>query len=149
MMRKKTFLVTLLVALGAAYAYRFTDWIVPTQIQVDVTTRPGRRATTPGEVLTPVFMLDRDCPVTSIQVVAVSNVPPEVMGKVAWHVTRPPGSAPLRGFLFNDALPGSKLEAKAKPLVPGGLYRVEVKAGRMLGRRDFMARTSAEPNPAE
>lgn len=144
MMRKKTSLVTLLVGLAAGYAYWFTDWIVPSRIQVDVTTRPVRGAAASGEVLTPVFMLDRDCPVTSIQVTGVSNIPAPAIGKVAWKITRPPGLAPVRGFLFDDSLPGAKTEAKAQPLMPGGLYRVEVVAGRMRGQRDFVARAPLE-----
>jgi hypothetical protein len=100
-------------------------------------------------VLTPVFMLDRDCPLTAVQVTALSNVPPTLLGKVAWRVTRPPGREPVRGFLFDDALPGGKVESKAQPLVAGGVYRVEVEAGRMRGERDFVARAAVELPPPE
>lgn len=148
MMRKKHFLVTLLVVLAAGYVYRFTDWIVAPRIQVDVTTRPVRGTAAEGTVLTPVFMLDRDCPLTAVQVKALSNVPPALLGKVAWRVTRPPGREPVRGFLFDDALPGGKVETKAQPLVAGGVYRVEVEAGRLRGERDFVARAAVElPQP--
>ena len=149
MMRNKTLMVTLLVALAAGYICFFTDWIVPPRIQVDVTTRPVRGAAPEGGVLTPVFMLDRDAALTSIQVVAVSNVPPGAVGKVAWQVTRPPGGAPVRGFLFDDSLPGAKVVAKAQPLVPGGVYRVEVAAGRLRGQRNFVARAPSDTAPAE
>jgi hypothetical protein len=149
MMRKKQILVTLLVVLAAGYVYRFTDWIVPSRIQVEVTTRPVRGAAPEGGVLTPVFMLDRDCPVTAIEVIALSNVPPASMGKVAWRVSRPPGREPVRGFLFDDALPGAKTESKAQPLIAGGVYRIEVQAGRMRGQREFVARPAVGAASAE
>ncbi len=142
-------MVTVLVVVAAGYVYRFTDWIVPPRIQVDVTTRPVRGGVPEGAVLTPVFMLDREAPLTSIRVVAVSNVPPGVLGKVAWQVTRPPGREPVRGFLFDDSLPGAMVVSKAQPLVPGGVYRVDVAAGRLRGQRDFVARAASDTAPAE
>jgi hypothetical protein len=55
----------------------------------------------------------------------------------------------MRGFLFDDSLTGAKVVAKAQPLVPGGVYRVEVAAGRLRGQREFVARAPSDPAPAE
>ncbi len=139
MNHKNWFLIAALVLLGGGYVYRFTDWLVPPQIQIEVTTRPSGRGAADAVVLPTLFMLDREYALQSLLVTAISNVPPATVGKAVWHLTTEAKPKPQRGFAFGEALKGYKVVIPPAALVPGGTYRIELRAGRARGVREFKA----------
>lgn len=139
MNRKHWFLIAALVLLGGGYVYRFTDWLVAPQIQIEVTTRPSGRGAPDAAVLPTLFMLDREYALQSLLVTAVSNVPPAAVGKAVWHLTTEAKPQPQRGFAFGEPLKGYKVVLPPGALTPGGTYRIELRAGRARGSREFKA----------
>ena len=146
MTRNTWILVVALVVLGGGYAYRFTDWFSPPKIQIDVVTRPSGRPGRDPETLPTLFMLDRDYPVRGIRVVAVSNVPPDEVGKPVWQLVAAEKPDAVRGFEYGDSFPGTKTVTAAHKLEPDGVYRIEFESGRFKGEREFHVQsTGAAP----
>lgn len=145
MLRKKWMLPALLAILAGGYVYRYTDWLVPPRIQIDVTTRPSGRVGPDAKVLPVIFMLDRECALASLRVVAVSNVPPAQLGKPVWEFRRESKGEDVRAFEYGEVFRGTKATTPPQPLTPGAVYRMELRSGRMRGERDFTARAPGEP----
>jgi hypothetical protein len=139
MNRKLWSLLAALILLGGGYVYRFTDWLVAPQIQIEVTTRPSGRGAPDAAVLPTLFMLDREYTLQSLLVTAISNVPPAAIAKPAWHLTSESKPQPQRGFAYGEPLKGYKSLVAPAALVPGGTYRIELRAGRNRGTREFKA----------
>ncbi len=138
----------LLVAFGV-YATRFTDWVSPGLIQIEVSTRPSGRAAADAQVLPTLFLLDREYPIQSLTVTAISNVPAARLGKPVWHLTAQGSPPPVRGFAYGEPLKGLKSVMEPSELLPGATYRIELKAGRNRGVREFKAVAPAPvPEPA-
>jgi hypothetical protein len=150
MTRKHWILVAALMLLGGVYVYWFTDWVVPPQIQIEVSTRPSGRGSASSEspVLPTLFMLDREYAFSSLEVIAVSNVPATLVGKTAWHLAAQGEPERQRGFAYGETLKGYRTVVAPLPLIPGALYRVDLKAGRARGSRTFSA-IPAAPSRAE
>jgi len=150
MTRQHSILVAALLLLGGGYIYWFTDWLVPPQIQIEVSTRPSGRGRSDSDspVLPTLFMLDREYAFNSLAVIAVSNVPPSLLGKPAWHLAAQGQPEPQRGFAYGETLTGYRTIVAPLPLIPGALYRVDLKAGRARGTRTFTA-VAAVPSPTE
>lgn len=150
MTRQHWILLAALMLLGGGYIYWFTDWMVPPQIQIEVSTRPSGRGGSSSEspVLPTLFMLDREYSFNSLEVTAVSNVPPTLVGKTAWHLAAQGVPEVQRGFAYGETLKGYKTVVAPLPLIPGAVYRVDLKAGRAKGTRTFTA-VPAAPAPSE
>lgn len=145
MTRKHWILIAALVILGGAYVRLFTDWLVPPKIQIEVTTRPTGRSVANGGALPTLFMLDREYSLEGLKVVAVSNVPPSLAGKPSWQLAATSKTRNQRGFAYGEELEGFKVVIPPVPLVPGGLYQIEIKSGRREGTRSFTAIAPAIP----
>ncbi len=142
MTKKNWLMVGFVAALGAFYLLRFTDFGRPQLIQINVVERPFVPNPAPGEVLPLVFGLDRDCRLTALRVVPISETS-NAKPKVVWELSSKAGSEPVRGFTYADEIPGMKnAGAKALPLIAGAAYRVELEAGRAKGTAEFT------PHPA-
>jgi len=128
--------------LGGGYAYRFTDWFSAPKIQIDVLTRPSGRPGRVADSLPTLFMLDRDYPIRGIRVIAVSNVPPAMLGKPVWQVVAADKPEAVRGFEYGDAFPGTKTLVPPRKLEAEGVYRVEFESGRYKGEREFHVQAS-------
>jgi hypothetical protein len=126
----------LLLAFGV-YATRFTDWVSPTLIQIEVSTRPSGRAIANAPVLPTLFLLDREYAIQSLVVTAISNVPPSRLGKPVWHLSANGTPHPVRGFAYGEPIKGLKPLIEPSELIPGATYRVDLKAGRQRGSREF------------
>jgi hypothetical protein len=147
MTRKNWILLGLLLLLAGGYVYRFTDWIRVPRIQVEVATRPSGRAPAGATVLPTLFLLDRECRLDLIRVIALSNVPPATVGKAVWHLVAEGKAEQQRGFEYGEALPGYKVARQPDALVPGALYRLELASGRARGARDFTAQAPVPADP--
>lgn len=148
MTRKNWLLIAFLVFLAGAYVYRFTDWIRPPGIQVEVSTRPSGRGASAQGVPPTLFLLDRDYHIDSLVVTGLSNVPPAQLGKPVWKLTATAKAEAQRGFEYGQPIPGFTVSRAPEPLVPGAAYQVQVTAGRQRGTRDFVAKSQA-PAPGE
>jgi hypothetical protein len=146
MNRNAGLLLLLLLLLGGAYAYWFTDWMRPPQIQIEVVTRPLSQLQPEAEVLPTVFTLDREYQLTGLRLLAVSNLPGAAPAAAPlWQLRAKDGSKPTRGFHFGETLAGMEAVVPAPRLFPGGTYRLEVEAGRLRGQRDFTAQAAPPP----
>ena len=145
MNRKTLLLIGALLALGVGYAYRFTDWVVAPKIQIDVLTRPTGRPGRDPELLPTLFMLDREYPIRALRVIAVSNVPPDVLGKPVWQLASSGKTEAVIGFEYGEALAGTKAIHEPERLTPDGVYRIEVESGRFKGQREFRVQAPTEP----
>ena len=139
MTRKNWILIATLMMLGGGYLYRFTDLLVPPQIQIDVSTRPSGRGAADAMVLPTLFLLDREYAVQTLRVIAVSNVPAAQLGKSVWHLAAQGKSEPQRGLVYGEPLSGYRVVQSPSELIPGGIYRIELLAGRAKGSREFKA----------
>lgn len=148
MSRNHWILIAALVLLGGGYVYRYTDWLVPPQIQIEVTTRPSGRGPVDAAVLPTLFMLDREYPLQSIQVTGLSNLPPASIGKPVWNLVAEGKGQIQRGFAYGETLKGYKALTAPAALTAGGTYRIELRAGRAKGSREFKAVAPA-PAPTE
>ncbi len=145
MTRNSWLLIVTLFALGGGYAYRFTDWFLTPKIQIDVITRPSGRPGRDPESLPTLFMLDREYPIRALRVVAVSNVPPALVGKPIWQVIANGKPEAVRGFEYGDAFTGTKALQAPQKLVPDGVYRIELESGRYKGQREFRVQAPEAP----
>ena len=140
MSRKSWTLVTLALVLGALYLYYFTDFSRHHPIQITVSSRPFAPNAGPGDILPLVFGLDKDRPLTDLQISGpvVSNTVPPVL----WHLHSKTGSAQVHGFLYGESLPGMESVGPNPPvpLQPNLTYHVEVKSGGDQGGIDFVPR---------
>lgn len=139
MTRKNWILIAALILLVGGYVYRFTDLLVSPQIQIDVSTRPSGRGAADATVLPILFMLDREYVLQTLRVIAVSNVPAAQVGRSVWHLAAQGESEPQRGLLYGEPLKGLRVVQSPSDLVAGGLYRIELQAGRAKGSREFKA----------
>lgn len=142
MTKKNWLMIGFVAALGAFYLLRFTDFGHPQPIQINVVERPFVPNPAPGEVLPLVFGLDRDCRLTALRILPISETS-NAKPKVAWELSSRSGSEPVRGFTYADEIPGMKQAGlKVLPLIAGTAYRVELEAGRAKGTAEFT------PHPA-
>ena len=146
MTRKSWLLLITFLALGVGFVYRFTDWILAPKIQIDVLTRPSGRPGRDPELLPTLFMLDREYPIRVLRVIAVSNVPPPLMGKPVWQVIATGKPELLRGFEYGDAFAGTKAIQAPQKLAPDGVYRIEIESGRFKGQREFRVQAPGAPS---
>lgn len=143
-MNKSTYvLITVLLALLAAYAYWFTDWFTKPTIQILAQIRPTRlRAPVPGTIPTyPVsFAFDRKVELTEVAVFTVDDVKSNKYPHALWHLVSDSNSIPTKALLYGQAVRGMHSKtplAKPERLDPDVKYRLLVKAGRAVGTKDF------------
>jgi len=146
---KSWILLLVLLLAGGIYATFFTDWVSPPSIQIDVSTRPSGRVAADASVLPTLFLLDREYPLQSVSVTALSNVPPSQLNQSVWLLRAVGHPEPVRGFAYGEPIQGLKTIKPPSALLPGALYRIEIKVGRHRGTRDFKAVAPAPlPEPA-
>ncbi len=139
-MDKQTkFLIGLAVVLGSLYLYYFTTWFKGTTIMIDAKPRALPRDST--ELVFPMgFALDRTYKLTSVKVFAVKEKQISRYDKPVWQLTTKSNSAPIRGFVYGQAIQGMVPDPKTplQPLKPNTRYRLLLEAKRVKGERDFL-----------
>jgi hypothetical protein len=142
--RKKTLLTTFgLLTLAALCIYSNRDWFSRDRIQISSRNPPsgppgGRRAR-PGTQ--PVlFNLNGKYRLTSVAVVAVSELQTNKNPHSFWELVAWSNSVPTREFAYGAGIGGMhpKLAgARPEALQPGAKYRLIVKAGSLRTEHDF------------
>ncbi len=66
-------------------------------------------------------------------------MPPSRLGKPVWLLTAQGSPNPVRGFAYGEPIKGLKTVMEPSELLPGATYRIELKAGRNRGVREFKA----------
>ena len=139
-MEKQTkFLLGMAIGLGALYLYYFTTWFTGTTILIDAKPRALPREST--ELLFPMgFALDRTYKLTSVKVFALKEKQISRYDKPVWQLTTKSNSAPIRGFVYGQAIQGMESDPKSplQPLKPNMRYRLLLEAKRVKGERDFL-----------
>ena len=151
MTRKEWLLIGLVLVLGGLWVGFFSGWFGPKVIRIEHSVRTGRGADRPGArqtgppgraVLGNVsFSLHRDYALTSVRVVAVSDVATNQNPRALWHLEAKKGSKPVDSLAYGIPVNGMTSyfpNAEPEALVPGVEYRLLVEAGSWKGTRDFV-----------
>lgn len=151
MSRKEWVLVALVLVLGGLWVVFFSGWFGPKVIRVESTVRSAREAWGPaGRRVNPAgqpelgnvsFSLHQHYKLTSVKVVAVSDLQTNKYPHALWHLTAKGGSAPVDSLAYGFPVAGMTSGAagvEPEPLEVGVEYRLLVEAGAWKGARDFV-----------
>jgi hypothetical protein len=153
MTKRTCFGVLLIALLGFIYIRNYTNWFRKSQIEITVTSRPGRPGMAADDAAPIVFGLDRDYELRSIRVLSLSSLQTNTTPIPVWqigtvkgksHKARPPL---LRGFPYGDKIEGldpSTNLPEPQPLIPGHPYRIEVLSAGGHGEQDFTPAAAGE-----
>ena len=152
MTKSTVVLITILVALAAAYAYYFTDWFRTPTIEILAQIRPTTRMRSRSPVRSstyPVsFAFDRKLGITEIRVVSADDDKTNKYPHALWHLISDSNSVPTKAVIYGQPLRGMKPKvprARPEPLEPGVKYRLYVAARNAEGRIDFKTVEAATP----
>jgi hypothetical protein len=149
MSKKEYFLVVFVVVLFGIYVHYFTDWFTSKPIRIEHSIRPNvlfssnrRGNTVPASETSFIvsFVLDREYKLTSLKVVAVSEVATNPGARPLWHLIADAKPIPTRAIAYGERVAGMKPAASsavAEPLQPNVEYRLLIEAGRRRGQHDF------------
>lgn len=143
------------VILAGAYVYFFTDLFYKQTIQIIPSVRPGRASSiprNPGEkdVYPVAFKLDGNYKLTSIKVVAASDLATNKYPAPLWHLVSDSNSAPTKAILYGLPIRGLKPkvpQARPEPLQPDVDYILMIEAGNIKGQTNFQTRVVAKSGP--
>jgi hypothetical protein len=147
--KKELSLVAFVFILAGVYVHYFTDWFKSRPIRIEHSIRPnlallsnrqGERASTSQTAYIVSFALDREYKLTSVKVVAVSEVATNPDARPLWHLISDSKPVPTRGMAYGEPIAGMKPAASGavpEPLKPNVDYRLLLEAGRRKGQRDF------------
>ena len=141
MAKKPWLLMALLVFLGSLFIYLNRDWFQRRPIQI--THRLYRFADRFGEAGTPtpvMFEFDRRLKLTSIKIVALTDLRRSKYPHPLWHMISSSNSVPTKGFVYGMDVPGMRPDvsgASAEPLDPHQMYRLLVEARSVKAEHDF------------
>ncbi len=142
-MKSRTlFLIIAALILGAVYAYKFTDWFQPKQIQISFRTidRRGEAVSGPASPIT--FFLGKEYPLTSLKVISVEEAVTNKYPHALWHLVPENGPALTENVRYGVVPAGMKLKIpglNAEPLQPDTKYLLLVEAGKFKGEKEFQA----------
>ena len=149
MSTKSVLLVVVALVLGSVYAYWFTDWFRPGDIQILVQARPSNRngrLITPGQVLPVSFAFERKFLLTEVRVVSIEEEKTSKRPHAVWHLISDSNSVPTKSLIYGDPVRGMKPKiprAKPEMLQPDVPYRLYVKAGsKWSGHADFKTKAT-------
>jgi hypothetical protein len=135
----------LTVVLGGFSLYLNRDWFARDNIQLMHRSRPARgafrRPKADNPLIDPIsFWFDRKVRLTSLEVIAVSDLETNKSPQPIWHLVSDSNSAPVKQFTYGVGIPGMHPTMKgveADPLEPGVTYRLLVEAGKQKVQHDF------------
>ncbi|HEY5044181.1 MAG TPA: hypothetical protein VIK53_19595 [Verrucomicrobiae bacterium] len=143
--RKEMVMVLAFAVLLGLYVFYGTSCFRTQPIHIELSVRPAVQFVTPGDpgakprtVYVTSIALDREYPLTSIEVLRVGDLPDNKPGFPLWHLVGK--SAPTRSLVYGNAPAGMTpyvSGARPTPLEPGVAYRILIEAGRLRGQHDF------------
>jgi hypothetical protein len=149
MSKKEYFLVAFVVVLFGIYVHYFTDWFTSKPIRIEHSIRPnvflssnrrGEAASSSQTAFVVSFVLDREYKLSSLKVVAVSEVATNPVARPLWQLIADAKPTPTRAIAYGERVAGMKPAAAGalpEPLQPNVDYRLLVEAGRRKGQCDF------------
>ena len=143
MKSRTVFLILAAVTLGAVYAYKFTDWFEPKQIQIKYRSLAVGRAATPGGADAITFYLDKEYQLTSLKVISTEEAATNKYPHALWHLVSESNSLPVTDFLYGATLPGMKPKIGGiapEPLAGNKTYRIFIETKKLKGEKDFETR---------
>ena len=150
--RTKLFIIWALIGLalvmGYLYVVYFTNWFSKKTIQIDAKRRALPRGS--EEMIYPVgFALDQSYKLTSVKVVPLVNNEHNRFTKPVWSLTTKSNSAPIRGFVYGQAIQGMIPDPQSplQGLKPNVKYRLLLETRRVKGEKDFSAPLVLRPAP--
>ena len=135
MMNKQTiYLIGLALVLATLYIANFTDWLKPKKIHIFWRISPAN-----GSIVS--FYLDKDYPLTSVEVVSTQDARTNKYPHALWHLVAQTAPAVTKTFNYGTVIPGMKPEvstALAEPLQAATDYSLIVECGSGLkGEKSF------------
>ncbi len=146
MSKQTKFLIGVALVMGYLYISYFTTWFSKKTIQIDATPRALPSGST-DPVFPMAFRLDQAYKLTSVKVFALKEKQISRYDKPVWQLTTKSNSAPIRGFVYGQAIQGMEADPKIprQPLKPNMRYRLLLEAKRGTGERDFLMNPRAMP----
>jgi hypothetical protein len=151
MSRKEWVLIALVLVLGGLWAVYFSGWFAPKVIRVEHSVRSLRESWGPrGVRVDPTgkqefgnvsFSLHKNYRLTSVRVVAVSDIKTNNHAHALWHLAAKVGSQPVDSLAYGLPVAGMTAYSagvEPEPLEAGIEYRLLVEAGSWKGERDFV-----------
>ncbi len=141
MKNRTRFLILAALILGAFYAYRFTDWFEPKQIQIKYRSLARGPTASPG-VDSITFYLDKEYQLTSLKVISADEAATNKYPHSLWQLISESNSVPVTDFTYGATLPGMKPKIAGltpEPLRTGGNYRIFVETQKLKGEKEFQA----------
>ena len=136
MSKKTLILVAVALILGAVYIFKFTDWFLQKNIQINYRSRNAQAL---------FGFADGEYSLTSIKVVKAEDANTNKYPHAVWHLVATDlkkGSDKTGSFAYGETINGMKPaipETFAEPLAKNTNYRIYVEAGKVKGERDFKA----------
>jgi hypothetical protein len=140
--REIVWIAALLLVIGV-YICCFSHWGEKRQIQVVASVRPirqARRRNSPAPTNSPafqvVFTLDSYYSLTGVELTEVDRTHPDAVKPALWKLVPKSNSPPVKLFTYGQVIKGLEPEFagdQPEPLVPGGIYRIQVSAGPLKG----------------
>ncbi len=146
MSKQTKFLIGLALVVAYLYVAYFTNWFSKNPIQIDAKPRALPSGST-DKVFPMGFALDQSYKLTSVKVFALKEKQINRYDKPVWQLTTKSNSAPIRGFIYGQAIQGMESDPKVplQPLKPNVRYRMLLEAKRVKGERDFLMNPRAIP----
>jgi hypothetical protein len=147
MTKNGIFLSVVAAILAVIYAAYFTDWFRAVSIPIVAQTRVGRpmnigRPTDEPPASVVSFLFDRAHRLTRVQVVAADDLATNKAPTALWSLVSDSASVPTKAFLYGLPIEGMKPalpRSHPQPLLPGIEYVIQVQAGKLKGRTNFVA----------
>ena len=141
MTQKHLLPLALAVLIGAVVLYVNRDWFAKAPIQITHRFHAfGGRFSDNGGAVPLLFEFSRKLKLTSVKVIAVSDLETNKSPHPAWSLTSDSNSVPTRGFLYGMVVPGMRpvyKESAPDPLDMGTKYRLLIEAGSLKLQHDF------------
>jgi len=138
-------LTVIAVILAACYVCFFTDWFKKETIQIIPTIRPSRSLTAPknpdeAPVYPVAFAFDGSYRLTSVKVVAATDMQTNKYPTPLWHLISDSNSLPTKSIVYGYPIKGMKPavpRARPEPLAADVDYVLLVEAGKIRAQTNF------------
>ncbi len=148
MTNRPNMLLAVLVVIGGFCLYLNKDWFQRRPIQISHRLyRFGSRFSNEDAPIPVMFEFDRKLKLTSIQVVALSDILTNKYPHALWRLVSDSNSLPTKGFVYGLDVPGMRPAVKGlnpEALLPSQPYRVLVEAGSLKAQHDFTLEPSTQ-----
>jgi len=140
------------VILAAIYVYAFTDLLRSETIQIIPTIRPVRVTAVPIDPDQPPvypvsFAFSDKCALTSVKVVAATDLATNKHPLPLWHLVSDSNSVPTKSIVYGHSVKGMKpavARTRPEPLLPDVEYVLLVEAGKIKAQTNFHTAKAVE-----